>query len=205
MKKQFAVFGLGSFGESIALELQKLGCEVVAVDKDMERVNGIADSVSYAMQADIGDPEFIRSLGTRNLDAVVIAEAESLEASIMAALECKEIGVPNVIAKAKNNRHATVLKKIGVDTIIFPEKEMGVRLAKNLMSLSPAYSIVETPMPAKWSGKTLKELDVRRNYEVNVVGIKSGAHVEVNPDPLEVLRKDMVLILVGSNTALEAL
>ena len=192
---------------------QKLGCEVVAVDKDMERVNGIADSVSYAMQADIGDPEFIRSLGTRNLDAVVIAEAESLEASIMAALECKEIGVPNVIAKAKNNRHATVLKKIGVDTIIFPEKEMGVRLAKNLMSasftdwiaLSPAYSIVETPMPAKWSGKTLKELDVRRNYEVNVVGIKSGAHVEVNPDPLEVLRKDMVLILVGSNTALEAL
>ena len=107
MKKQFAVFGLGSFGESIALELQKLGCEVVAVDKDMERVNGIADSVSYAMQADIGDPEFIRSLGTRNLDAVVIAEAESLEASIMAALECKEIGVPNVIAKAKNNRHAT--------------------------------------------------------------------------------------------------
>ena len=194
MKKQFAVFGLGSFGESIALELQKLGCEVVAVDKDMERVNGIADSVSYAMQADIGDPEFIRSLGTRNLDAVVI-------------------GVPNVIAKAKNNRHATVLKKIGVDTIIFPEKEMGVRLAKNLMSasftdwiaLSPAYSIVETPMPAKWSGKTLKELDVRRNYEVNVVGIKSGAHVEVNPDPLEVLRKDMVLILVGSNTALEAL
>ena len=205
MKKQFAVFGLGSFGESIALELQKLGCEVVAVDKDMERVNGIADSVSYAMQADIGDPEFIRSLGTRNLDAVVIAEAESLEASIMAALECKEIGVPNVIAKAKNNRHATVLKKIGVDTIIFPEKEMGVRLAKNLMSASFTDWIALSPMPAKWSGKTLKELDVRRNYEVNVVGIKSGAHVEVNPDPLEVLRKDMVLILVGSNTALEAL
>ena len=110
MKKQFAVFGLGSFGESIALELQKLGCEVVAVDKDMERVKGIADSVSYAMQADIGDPDFVRSLGTRNLDGVVIAEAESLEASIMATLVCKEIGVPNVIAKAKNERHATVLK-----------------------------------------------------------------------------------------------
>ena len=197
MKKQFAVFGLGSFGESIALELQKLGCEVVAVDKDMERVKGIADSVSYAMQA----------------DGVVIAEAESLEASIMATLVCKEIGVPNVIAKAKNERHATVLKKIGADSIIFPEKEMGIRMAKNLMSasftdwiaLSPDYSIVETPMPVKWSGKTLQELDVRRNYEVNVVGIKSGAHVEVNPDPSEVLREDMVLILVGSNKALEAL
>ncbi len=80
---------------------KKLGCEVVAVDKDMERVKGIADSVSYAMQADIGDPDFVRSLGTRNLDGVVIAEAESLEASIMATLVCKEIGVPNVIAKAK--------------------------------------------------------------------------------------------------------
>ena len=110
MKKQFAVFGLGSFGESIALELQKLGCEVVAVDKDMERVNGIADSVSYAMQADIGDPEFIRSLGTRNLDAVLIPEPESLEASIMAALECKQIRVPNVIPKAKR----PLLQKKGV-------------------------------------------------------------------------------------------
>ena len=105
------------------------------------------------------------------------------------------------------------MKKIGADSIIFPEKEMGIRMAKNLMSasftdwiaLSPDYSIVETPMPVKWSGKTLQELDVRRNYEVNVVGIKSGAHVEVNPDPSEVLREDMVLILVGSNKALEAL
>ena len=180
----------------------------------MERVKGIADSVSYAMQADIGDPDFVRSLGTRNLDGVVIAEAESLEASIMATLVCKEIGVPNVIAKAKNERHATVLKKIGADSIYFTRKkkwESG--WTKNLMSasftdwiaLSPDYSIVETPMPVKWSGKTLQELDVRRNYEVNVVGIKSGAHVEVNPDPSEVLREDMVLILVGSNKALEAL
>ena len=215
MKKQFAVFGLGSFGgKRIALELQKLGCEVVAVDKDMERVKGIADSVSYAMQADIGDPDFVRSLGTRNLDGVVIAEAESLEASIMATLVCKEIGVPNVIAKAKKmSVMQPYCKKIGADSIIFPEKEMGIRMAKNLMSasftdwiaLSPDYSIVETPMPVKWSGKTLQELDVRRNYEVNVVGIKSGAHVEVNPDPSEVLREDMVLILVGSNKALEAL
>lgn len=183
MKKQFAVFGLGSFGESIALELQKLGCEVVAVDKDMERVKGIADSVSYAMQADIGDP-VLSDLSARGIwMAFVIAEAESLEASIMATLVCKEIGVPNVIAKAKNERHATVLKKIGADSIIFPEKEMGIRMAKNLMSasftdwiaLSPDYSIVETPMPVKRCGKTLQELDVRRNYEVNVVGIKSGA------------------------------
>lgn len=213
MKKQFAVCGLGSFGESIALELQKLGCEVIVVDKNMERVQKIADSVSYAMQADIEDSEFIKSLGARNLDGVIIAEAESVEASIMATLSCKEVGVSNVIAKAKNERHATVLKKVGADVIVFPEKEMGIRMAKNLMAasftdwiaLSPDYSIVETPMPAKWVGKTLKELDVRQSFEVNVVGIKRGVDVEVNPDPSEVLYKDMVLILVGSNKALEAI
>ena len=126
MKKQFCSIWSGQiFGESIALELQKLGCEVVAVDKDMERVKGIADSVSYAMQADIGDPDFVRSLGTRNLDGVVIAEAESLEASIMATLVCKEIGVPNVIAKAKNERHATVLKKSRCRLHYFPGKRNG--------------------------------------------------------------------------------
>ena len=113
----------GQFWGKYALELQKLGCEVVAVDKDMERVKGIADSVSYAMQADIGDPDFVRSLGTRNLDGVVIAEAESLEASIMATLVCKEIGVPNVIAKAKNERHASVLKKIGADSLFSRKKK----------------------------------------------------------------------------------
>lgn len=124
MKKQFAVFGLGSFGESIALELQKLGCEVVAVDKDMERVKGIADSVSYAMQADIGDPDFVRSLGTRNLDGVVIAEAESLEASIMATLVCKEIGVPMMIAKAKKSV-STGIEKNRCRLHYFPGKRNG--------------------------------------------------------------------------------
>ena len=121
MKKQYAVFGLGSFGESVAIELQKLGCEVVAIDANM----AIANQVSYAMKADIEDADFIRSLGTRNLDGVVVAASDNMEASIMATLVCKEIGVPYVMAKAKNELHATVLEKIGADSVIFPEKEMG--------------------------------------------------------------------------------
>ena len=211
MKKQYAVFGLGSFGESVAIALQGLGCEVIVVDDDMERIEDISNSVSYAMKADCGDPDVVRSLGTKNLDGVVVAVADNMEASIMATLVCKEIGVPYVISKAKNDLHATVLKKIGADAIIFPEKEMGVRLAKNLMSanfadwiaLSPDYSLVETVIPRGWIGKSLQDLDVRRKYGINVVGIKVGEDVEVNPNPEKALEDGMVMILVGANKDLE--
>lgn len=191
MKKQFAVFGLGSFGESVAVTLQQLGCEVVAVDNHMEHVQEISEQVSYAIKADAGDPEVIKSLGTRNLDGVVVAVADDMEASVMATLVSKEIGVPYVIAKAKNELHATILKKIGADAVIFPEMEMGVRVAKTLMSsnfadwiaLSPDYSIIEIGTPKEWIGKSLQQLNVRRSHDVNVVGIKIGEDVEVNPDP----------------------
>lgn len=211
MKKQFAVFGLGSFGESVAVTLQQLGCEVVAVDNHMEHVQEISEQVSYAIKADVGDPEVIKSLGTRNLDGVVVAVADDMEASVMATLVSKEIGVPYVIAKAKNELHATILKKIGADAVIFPEMEMGVRVAKTLMSsnfadwiaLSPDYSIIEIATPKEWAGKSLQQLDVRRSHDVNVVGIKVGEEVEVNPDPERILQEDMTLIIIGSNYALE--
>lgn len=211
MKKQFAVFGLGSFGVSVAVTLQRLGCEVIAVDHDRERVDEIADKVSYAMRADIGDPEVIRSLGGRNLDGMVVAAAESMEASIMATLMAKEVGIPYVICKARDELHGEVLKKIGADAIIFPEEEMGKKVAKNLMSanltdwiaLSPDYSVAETVVPKAWIGKTLKELDVRKNYDVNVAGIKEGDRVEITPDPDIPLSEKMILMLIGSNEALE--
>lgn len=211
MKKQFAVFGLGSFGESVAVTLQQLGCEVVAVDNHMEHVQEISEQVSYAIKADAGDPEVIKSLGTRNLDGVVVAVADDMEASVMATLVSKEIGVPYVIAKAKNELHATILKKIGADAVIFPEMEMGVRVAKTLMSsnfadwiaLSPDYSIIEIATPKEWVGQSLQQLDVRRSHDVNVVGIKVGEEVEVNPDPERTLQEDMTLIIIGSNYALE--
>lgn len=213
MKKQYAVFGLGSFGESVAVTLQRMGCEVVAVDNHMERIQEIADKVSYAMKADLGDPDVIRSLGTRNLDGVVVAVADNMEASVMATLVSKEIGVPYVMAKAKNDLHATILKKIGADAVIFPEYEMGCRIAKNLVSanfadwiaLSPDYSIMEIQMPKGWIGRTLQELDVRRSYDVNVVGLKVEDAVEVNPDPEKPLKAGTVMILVGANSALEKL
>lgn len=211
MRKQYAVFGLGSFGESVAVTLQELGCEVVVVDNHMERIENISPYVSYAVQADIEDPEVIRSLGARNLDGVVVAVADDMEASIMATLVSKEIGVPYVFAKAKNDLHAKVLKKIGADSIIFPEKEIGQSVARNLVSgefvdwisLSPDYSITEIAVPEKWIGKSLSEIDVRRTKDVNVVGVRIGEKIQVTIDPEEPLQKEMMLIMIGSNEALE--
>lgn len=211
MRKQYAVFGLGSFGESVAVTLQELGCEVVVVDNHMERIEDISPYVSYAVQADIEGPEVIRSLGARNLDGVVVAVADDMEASIMATLVSKEIGVPYVLAKAKNELHAKVLKKIGADSIIFPEKEIGQSVARNLVSgefvdwisLSPDYSITEIQVPEKWIGKSLSEIDVRRTKDVNVVGVRIGEKIQVTIDPEEPLQKEMMLIMIGSNEALE--
>ncbi|MGN1165880.1 MAG: potassium channel family protein [Lachnospiraceae bacterium] len=211
MRKQFAVFGLGSFGMSVAITLQQLGCEVIAVDHDKERVKDVADHVSFAMRADIGDPDVIRSLEPRNLDGIIIAAADNMEASIMATLSAKEINIPYVLCKARDDMHAQVLKKIGADAIVFPEEEMGKKVAKSLVSvnltdwiaLSPDYSILETAIPKSWVGKTLKELDVRKKYNVNVAGLKEGEKVEINPDPDMPLREDMILVLIGEDKSLE--
>ena len=211
MKKQFVVLGLGSFGASVAVTLQKLGCDVVAVDQDMERIDDIADKVTYAMQADIGNPELLESLGSQNYDGIVVASSENLEGSILATLAAKEMGIPYILCKAQNERCAQVLRKVGADAVVFPEEEMGRKIAKNLLSanladwieLSPDYSIVETSVPKRWIGRTLKELDVRRTYGVNVAGVKEGNQVEITPDPDMRLKEGMILMLIGSNEALE--
>ena len=213
MKKQFVVLGLGSFGASVAVTLQKLGCDVVAVDQDMELVSEIAEKVTYAMQADIENPKLLESLGSRNFDGMVVASSENLEGSILATLAAKEMGIPYILCKAHNERHAQVLRKIGADAVVFPEEEMGRKIAKNLVSanladwieLSPDYSIVETAIPKRWIGKTLKELDVRRTYEVNVVGIREEeeGRVEITPNPEMPLKEGMILMLIGANEALE--
>lgn len=211
MKKQFIVLGLGSFGASVAVTLERLGCDVVAVDQDMERVNDIAEKVTYAMQADIGNPELLTSLDSNHFDGIVVASSENLESSILATLAAKEAGIPYVLCKANNERYAQVLKKVGADAIVFPEEEMGKKIAKNLVSanladwiaLSPDYSIVEIATPEKWIGRSLKELDVRKAHEVNVVGIKEGEHVEITPDPDMPLKAGMILMIIGADKALE--
>lgn len=211
--KEVAVFGLGEFGKSVALNLEKSGCEVLAVDKDSEKVKEIADSVTFAVTADVTDYNVLKSLGIRNLDGVVVAIAESLESSVMATILAKELGVPFVLAKAYTEIHATVLKKVGADAIAFPEKEMGARIAKNLVSgnfldfieISSKFSMVEMKVPESWIGATLRELNPRDKLGVNVIAVKAGEEVEVNPNPDTPFQRDETLIIIGDNHMLDKL
>ena len=211
MKKQFAVFGLGSFGRSVALTLENLGCDVVVVDKSYEKIQEISDMVSYAMRADVSDPDALHALGGRNLDGAVVAVSESLEASIMATIISKEMGIPYVLAKAKDNLQGAILEKVGADAIAYPERDMGERVAKSLMStaftdwieLSSEYSMAEVVIPEKWVGKSLSELKIREQYGINAVGIIKGEQVEVTLDPYAPLPEGAILILIGATSILE--
>ena len=211
--KEFAVFGLGKFGRSVAETLAESGCEVLAVDKDEETVQDIADKVTYAAKADATDKDALQTLGVSNLDAAVVAIAENMEVSILVTIYLKELGVPYVIVKAQSEIHASILKKVGADDIIFPEREMGARIARNLISgnfidyveLSSKISMAEIEVPVEWVGKSLRDLNIRDKYSINVVGIKDGDDIEVNINPGRLLKSGEIMILIGDNSSLQKL
>ncbi|HCO28025.1 MAG TPA: potassium transporter Trk [Lachnospiraceae bacterium] len=213
MKKGFAVLGLGRFGTSVAIHLAETGAEVMVVDQDEANVHEVADLVTYAVQGDISDPETLTSLGIGNMDAVIVAIAGNIEASVMATILAKEQGVPYVIAKAQNEMHGKILDKVGADNVIYPEKEMGARIARNLtvgnfidlFELSSKVSMVEMIVKPEWEGKTLVELDLRGRYGVNVVAVKRGVDLDVSPAPTEALQAGMHLLLTGYNHDLKKL
>ncbi len=211
MEKQYAVLGLGSFGESVALTLENMGCDVLVMDDSYEKIQDISDKVSYAMKGDVADPDALQALGGKNLDGVVVAVSENLEAGIMATMLCKEMGIPLVIAKAKNELQGAILKRVGADRIVYPEIEMGSRVAKSLVSrefmdwieLSNDYSMVEIAVPAKWAGQSLAEVNARERLGINVVGIIVNGKIDVTPDPQKPLPEGSILIVIGSNDVLE--
>ena len=211
MKKQYAVLGLGIFGTSVALELDTLVCEVIVVDNNMEKVQEISEYVSYAICADIQDSEVMKSLGAKNLDGAIVAIGNNLEGSVLATISAKEAGIPFVIAKAQSELHERILKKVGADSIIRPEKEMGTRIARSLVSgnfadwieLSDDYSMLETKIPKNWVGKQLIDLKIREKYGVNVVGIVENGKMDVTIDPYRIFVENTIVILIGSNEALK--
>ena len=211
MGKQFAVFGLGSFGKSVALTLQSFGCDVIAVDNCYEKIQDIADSVSYAMCGDVTEPEFMKTIGARNLDGAVIAISENLEAAIMATMISKEMGISYVLVKAMDELQGKILEKVGADSIVYPEIDMGERVAKKLMStefvdwieLSPDYSLTEKLIPKQWEGKSLAELRVREKFGINVIGILKEDKMDMALDPSKPLQADDMLFIIGKNSDLE--
>ncbi len=209
--KEIAVIGLGKFGISIAEAYSKAGGMVLAIDKDEEKVQEIADKVTYAVRADVADVDVVRTLGLSNVDVVVVAITDNLEASVMATILSKEEGVPYVIVKAQNEVHAKVLTKVGADRIVFPEQEMGIRIARNLkidylidvVDLSEDYSIIEAKTPKAWIGKNLTQIDPRKKYGINVIACRYDEKVEVNISPEMALTEDMMLIVIGENEQMD--
>lgn len=213
MKRQFVVIGCGRFGTSVAMKLNELNCEVMVVDNNEETIQDISEYVTHAVQADATDENTIRSLGIRNFDVAVVTIGSDIQSSILITLMCKELGVKHVVAKAQNELHAKVLYKIGADRVVFPEREMGIRIAKNLVfdnildyvELDPRYGIAEIYAPEEWIGKTLKELELRTNYHINVLGIKRGAELDVQFDPEDEITEGTVLVIIGGNADINKL
>jgi len=206
--KTYAVFGLGRYGTAVARELIDNGMEVIAVDTDEKTVNDMAAYLPVCKCADVTDAEVISRLGIGNIDTVIVCMASNLEASVMAITLCKEAGVKTVIAKCSNEMHQKILLRVGADSVVFPENESGIRLAKNLLSsgfidmisLSKDVSIVEIDVKDEWCGKNLIELDLRKKYGFNIVAIKKGDNVSVNINPEQVLDAETTLIVIA-NTA----
>ena len=211
--KQFAIIGLGRFGTSIASTLYAMGHDVLAIDKDEDQIQAISDSVTHAVQADATDENMLKAVGIRNFDVAVVTIGSDIQASILITLLCKELGVKFVLAKAQNELHAKVLYKIGANKVVFPERDMGVRVAHNLVAsnildfieLDPDYSVVEIEAIPQWIGKTLRELDLRVRYGVNVVAIKHGADINISPGGNDGVNEGDILVMIGTNEDIDIL
>jgi len=220
MKKHYAVIGLGRFGFSVAKTLAKYDAEVIAIDSEEERVKKAADFVTYAVQLDAIDEKALRSVGVQNVDTAIVSIGENIEASILVVMLLKELGIRNIIAKAVTTLHGKVLQNLGVNRIIFPERDMAIRVAHSLirpsvleqLELSQEYSIVELPTPDNLIGKTLKDTQLRTRYGVNLIAIKRKVTTEkgiikdswnVNPLPTDTIEKEDILVLIGLNEDLD--
>ncbi len=221
MKNQYAVIGLGRFGFSVAETLSECDCEVIAIDREEEKVKSVADFVTHAVQLDAMDERALRSVGVQNVDVAVVSIGENIEASILVVMTLKEMGIKYVVAKAVTRLHGKVLENLGVNKVVYPERDMAVRVAHSLirpnileqLELSQEYSIIELPAPKGFVGKTLKESQLRSKYGVNLIAIKRRVSKEgemgetwnVNPMATDTIQEGDVLVLIGSNEDLDRL
>lgn len=211
MKKSFAVIGLGRFGGSICRTLTDEGMEVLAIDINEERVNEFAMIASHAVVGDTTDESVLKSLGIRNFDHVIVAIGDDIQSSILTTLILKELGVSRVTAKAQNDYHAKVLRKIGADIVVHPERDMGKRIAHNMASgnivdyleLSDEHSIVEIVANGKLGGHTIMDLDIRKKYGLNIVAIKRGEDIIVSPQAIEMIHINDVLVVIGNDNDID--
>ncbi len=204
--KAYAVLGLGRYGRAVAEELTNSGAEVLAVDEDMEVVSSLSAVLPLCKCADVTDADAFGQLGISDIDTVIIAMSNSLEATVMAITLCKEAGVKEVVVKCSTEMHRKIFLRVGADKVIFPEKESGIRLARNLLSsgfsemmeLSDDISMIEMQVRDEWAGKSLAELNLRKRYSINAVAIKKGDSITCEIEPTAPLEKGSSLIVIAN-------
>ncbi|MGE7216964.1 potassium channel family protein [Priestia koreensis] len=211
VKKEFAVIGLGRFGGSICQTLSDQGMEVLAIDMDEDKVNQYANIASHAVVGDTTDEMVLKSLGIRNFDHVIVAIGDNIQASILTTIILKELGVKKITVKAQNDYHEKVLSKIGADKIVHPERDMGKRIANNIISnsvldyleLSDEHSIIEVIANSRMAGYSLIELDIRAKYGINIVAIKREKEIIVSPQASELIQEGDILIIIGADADID--
>jgi trk system potassium uptake protein len=218
-RKQFGVIGLGRFGSAMAMTLTELGHDVIGVDGDESRVQQLADVITHALQIDATDEKALRAAGIQDVDVAVVSIGENIESSLLVVMQLHELGIETIVAKAVTPLHGRILEKLGVSRVIFPEREMAIRIAHSLVmsnvidyiELSRDFSIVEVPAPNAFVGRTLKQLELRPRLGLTLIAIKrqsddSGAVVtNIAPAADETIRRGDILALLGGNERLNQL
>ena len=209
--KSYIVIGLGRFGTEVARQLCGHGCEVLAMDNKSELVQQLSNDVTHAVVADARDKSVLRALGAANFDCAIVAIGGSLADSVLATMNLKELGVPQIVCKAHDETHRQVLLKLGADRVVIPEQENAARLARSLSSpnvleyieLSDEYGIIEVPVPKRWIDKTLIELNVRAKLGVNIIAIERDGQINVSPGAEYRLLEGDILVVLGDSNALK--
>ncbi len=215
MKKQIIVIGLNRFGTSLAITLSGMGHDVLALDRVERKVQDIASQITHAVQADATNETILKDLGIAKFDIAIVAMGSDIESSVLSTILVKKLGVPYVIARANSELHGSILEKIGADVVVYPEREMGIRVAQavtlsgvsDYMSVAEGYGVVKLMAPEHIVGEKLSELGFgpKGKWEVVVLLIQREKEIIVNPGQREVIKSDDVLILSGSDDKIEKL
>ncbi|HEU0236896.1 MAG TPA: TrkA family potassium uptake protein [Candidatus Limnocylindrales bacterium] len=213
MKHSVLVIGLGRFGSAAARELMSLGHEVLAIDVDEARVNDLAPEVTHAVQLDASDDDALKSVGAGDFDHAIVGISGATEASIFATMALKNLGVRTVIAKAATNLHGSILERVGADRVVYPEREMGTRVAHTFsiphvidyIDVAPRFGIVKIRPPESFIGRSLKDLDLTNRMSLTPIALRRGANVTVNPHRDDLIARGDELILIGLDERLEEL
>lgn len=212
-KREFVILGAGEFGTNVAKTLANSGATVMVVDKDEKQLEKIANSVTHSICADATDPEAMKQLGIRNYDGAIVGIGHNLETSVLITMQLKEMGVPFIMVKASTEIEGRILSRVGADKVLFPDREMGIRIGNEIMNgnyfeaieLSEEYSIVDMAVPNSWIGKSLQEINIRSRFGVNVIGIRGREETNINPNADHQLTEDEILIVLGHNSDIQKL